>query len=121
MRRTPISQYCFVSLRNGVIESVVRTRINVQSPVECVMTSMGLAPSPSWKNLQTRRSSGTSAARNMKTLRIRNCFEFILEILLQIHPRIKARDLVISIEHQRWLLQKFAQAALSSLTPARMI
>ena len=33
--------------RSGVIESVVRTRISVQSPVECVMTSMGLAPRPS--------------------------------------------------------------------------
>ena len=47
MRRTPISQYWRVIRRRGVMESVVRTRISVQSPVEWVMTSMGLAPRPS--------------------------------------------------------------------------
>jgi hypothetical protein len=63
MRRTPISQYWRVIRRSGVIARVVRTRISVQSPVECVMTSMGLAPRPSCSAFQTSRPSGTSAAR----------------------------------------------------------
>ena len=45
MRRKLISQYCRVSFRSGVTDSVISRKVSVQSPVECVMASMGLAPS----------------------------------------------------------------------------
>src|ERR1700694_4401099 len=47
------------------MERVVRIRMRVQSPVECVMNSMGLAPRALWRAFHTRRSSGISAARKI--------------------------------------------------------
>ena len=32
----------------------------------------------------------------------------LLKILLQVHPAIETRDLVVTIEHQRRTLQEFA-------------
>jgi len=46
MRRKLISQYWRVSLRRGVMERVMRRKVSVQSPVEWVMNSIGLAPRP---------------------------------------------------------------------------
>ena len=49
MRRRPISQYWRVSLRSGVMESVISRKVRVQSPVVWVIASMGFAPRPPWK------------------------------------------------------------------------
>ena len=71
MRRMPISQYWRVSRRSGVMDSVARIKIRVQSPVEWVMTSMGFAPRPSWKPFHARRPSGISAAGKTTNFRMR--------------------------------------------------
>ena len=44
MRRKRISQNCRVSWRSGVTDNVISRKVSVQSPVKCVMASMGLAP-----------------------------------------------------------------------------
>src|SRR5215472_17325983 len=63
-----MSQYWRESLRSGVIESVTSRKIRVQSPVECVMNSIGFAPSPPWNPSQTRLARGSSAARKRTNL-----------------------------------------------------
>src|SRR5580692_2960920 len=69
-----MSQYWRVSFRSGVIASVVSKKISVQSPVECVMNSIGFAPSPAWKPSQSSLARGTRAARKTTGLKYR-CIE----------------------------------------------
>src|SRR5580692_4438636 len=69
-----MSQYWRVSFRSGVIASVVSRKISVQSPVECVMNSIGFAPSPAWKPSQSSLARGTRAARKTTGLKYR-CIE----------------------------------------------
>src|SRR5689334_19607145 len=114
MRRKRISQFCFSIRRSGVTVSVTHRPTSVQVPVECVMYSTGLAPSSSWKPIQTRCPSGARHARKIGGLshRILMCrdrsfmFEWKREalsvIFSQVHPVVHAGDLIaIAIEHQR--------------------
>src|SRR5580704_8380373 len=44
-----------------------------------------------------------------------------LKILLQIHPAIQARDLIVAVEHQCGTLEEIAEPAFFGLAPARMV
>ena len=58
IRRSPMSQSWPVSLRNGVMASVTSRSLSVQSPVEWVMASMGLAPRFAVAAFQMSNASG---------------------------------------------------------------
>src|SRR6266478_6200115 len=47
--------------------------------------------------------------------------EQVLEVLFQVHAGVEACHLVVSIEHQGWAFEEFAQAAFLGLAPARVI
>src|SRR5579863_1439235 len=63
MRRNRISQSCPVNFRSGVILKVTNRKVKVQSPVEWVMTSIGLAPSLWLYAFHPSRASGPRHAR----------------------------------------------------------
>src|SRR3954464_7898360 len=132
MRRNLMSHGSFSSFRSGVIERVMSRKRSVQSPVTCVIFSIGFAPSPAPqvvisngarpKNPQRSQAKGISEARNTPTLAMRiigwvwkRMDDWKLVITGQIHTRVHACDLIISIKHQRRTWPKFAQTALVSL------
>src|SRR5579864_7490967 len=63
-----MSQYCRVSFRTGVTDNVINKKVRVQSPVVCVIFSIGLAPSSAWKPCHTRLASGTRHAKKITGL-----------------------------------------------------
>src|SRR5271157_4482273 len=126
MRRKRISSGSRKSLRAGVTASVATTKISVQSPVWCVMYSMGLAVRLWWIARQATWPSGIRQKANtgnlihllLRTFRKRSPS---LIILLQVHARVERRNLVIAIEHHGGAAEELAQAALLGLGPARVI
>src|SRR5208283_4017123 len=116
-----MSQYCFVSLRRGVMLSVTRRKTSVHVPVEKVMTWMGFAPSAEFSAFQPRRPRGTRQVRNTIGLRY---FAFTVrsEVLFQVHAGIQRRHLVaVAVVHQRGTLEELSDAPLFGLAPAGMV
>ncbi len=64
-----MSQYWCVSLRSGVMLSVISRNVSVQVPVEKVMTWMGLAPSAEFSAFQPSRASGSRHTRKTSGLK----------------------------------------------------
>ena len=93
------------------------------------MNSMGLALRSPMNPRHTNSSAGIrQRAKRARLVQGLNRIFFIryrplgpLVVLAQIHAGVEARDLGIAVEHQRLLLEQFAQAALVGLAPARMI
>src|ERR1039457_4307872 len=106
MRRKRISSGNCRSLRAGVTASVATIKIRIQSPVWCVMYSMGFAVrlwfsvrQPNWPSGHMHRPNAASLLHLL--LRTFGKTPPGLEILLQVHTRIERGDLVIAVEHQR--------------------
>src|SRR5580693_9851672 len=122
--------------RSGVIAKVIIRKRSVQSPVACVMNSMGFAPKsmlsgnparPLWNARHSNCPTGIRHARNTTTfvhLLVRMEFTGGSRsiIFLQVHAAVHARNLIaVAIEHQGWPPPEFTQAALRGLRPARMV
>src|SRR6266481_5955383 len=95
MRRNLISEGTRSSLRRGVTESVIRRKRSVQ------------ASRPSGTRQATKTATLIHRISKISSCECRgqrpttNSQRLLLEVLLQIHPRIKACHLVVAIEHQR--------------------
>src|SRR6202140_3441150 len=74
------------------MERVASIRMSVQSPVECVMNSMGLAPRPACSAFHARRSSGISAARKIAIFVRRN---FIRKVISALYLAIYSEAAVV--------------------------
>src|SRR5207245_6184290 len=135
-----------VSLRSGVMASVMQMKRSVQTPVSLVRSLSGFALRLPVSAAQTSQAAGPRDAANAHTLRTRiviaeggsrTADDCGLEpsalrnpqsamslsvVLSEVHAGVQARDLVaVAVEHQRLAHQEFADAALGRLAPARMI
>src|SRR5882724_2332264 len=127
MRRKRISSGSCSILRSGVIARVKMRKRSVQSPVSCCRNSTGLAPSCPRSVRATSTRNGTRQNPNTATLvhlldRMARTLQARSVIFLQIHPIVKAGDLIaVAVEHERVAPENFAEAALRSLAPAWMV
>src|SRR5271169_6824581 len=128
MRRKRINCGCRISLRNGVMDSVMATNRSVQSPVACSRNCVGFEPSPPVNASQISTPRGTRQKRNTNTfvhLPVRMEFMVVarLVIFLQVHAVVETRHLVaIAIEHLGGrVLEKSRQADFPRLRPTRMV
>src|SRR5438552_19195554 len=105
------------SLRSGVMASVITRKRRVQSPVQCVMNSIGFALRSCWYAFQPSTASGTR--HSAKT----GIFNHRMSIVLaQIHAGIELSHLVpVAVEHQRFAFQELTEPAFVRLAPARVI
>src|SRR5262245_21553565 len=107
MRRNLTAAFHPVMRRKGVTANAKHRNRSVQSPVVFVMSPRGFALRFSAKTFQARRQAGIRAARKTTGLRTRLTIRSLiilpyqfLEVALQIHARVQARDLIaVAVEH----------------------
>src|SRR3954453_8806898 len=105
---------------------VISKKRRVQSPVACVITSIGFAPKLLVSALNPSPNSGPRQARKTTTLNQRIIWSRIptrrqLKILLQVHSAVQPGHLIVAVEHQRRSFQELSQAPFFRLAPTRMI
>src|ERR1700704_2230158 len=113
MRRKRIAAFQPVSLRNGVIASVMQRNRSVQTPVSLVRSLRGLGLRFPVSAAQTSQVTGpsdatkTSGLRTTRTLRSERRIpepksRIPSVVLLQVHPAVQAGDLIaVPVEHHR--------------------
>src|ERR1017187_5363574 len=112
-------------LRTGVTASVISRNRRVQSPVACVMYSIGFAPRSFRRNPAASSATGTRHKRNTsafshKRFRLADIWRSVVGF--QIHAIVQRRNLVpVPVEHERLSLQEVAQPPLAPLAPAWMV
>src|ERR1041384_6099621 len=120
MRRNLTASFQPEIFRSGVTLSVIRRKMIVASPVQCVMTSIGFAPRLSVSANQPSSASGVSD--EIKIAVLRSLSFMALEILAQVHALIQRCDLIaVAVKGKRFALREFSDAALGRLAPARVI
>src|SRR5262245_36201833 len=111
MRRKRINSGSPISFRSGVMENRI-----VQSPVQCVTNSIGLAPRSPFSAFNPSSSAGTSDSAKTGTFThhlLRKLRPVILVVLPKIHAGIKVGHLIsVSVEHERLAPREFPQASL---------
>src|SRR5438270_11623402 len=110
------------SLRRGVIASVVTRKRMAQSPVKCVMYSIGLAVRSLFQARQDSQQSGASDNTKTATLPQRILFGIALIVLFEVHAGVEAGHLLfVAVEHQGGAAAQFAEPSLTGLAPTRMV
>src|SRR5262245_13665509 len=109
---------------------IIRKR-NVQSPVNSVTSSMGLALSPLGKPWNASHAArvihaiGARQARKTTGFRIHQRLNFAIRELVisaQVHPGVQLRNLVrVTVERQRRPLEELTDATLACLAPPGMV
>src|SRR5262249_25457811 len=111
MRRKRINSGSPTSFRSGVIASVMHRKRIVQSPVQCVTNSIGLAPRSPFSAFRASSRAGTreSPKTGIFIHRLpRKPLPTILVILPQIYAGIKLGHLIaVSVEHERLAPEEF--------------
>src|SRR5215471_16863861 len=114
MRRTRINSGSPSSFRSGVIASVMQRYRIVQSPVQCVTNSIGLAPRSPFSAFNPSSRAGISESAKTGIFihqLLRKLRPTILVVLPKVHAAIKVGHLIpVSVEHERLAPGEFPQA-----------